>query len=202
MIANPTQNTRKQTIVELRNRISAWERRSPQAQTACVSTGCDALDALFPGHGIRRKSLWNGSGWRCQRCGDSVAACRASLVQNGSPCDSRGFSTTDLSGGAVRLRLRSLDAHRGPSPLRTRSTLGVPGIVALQGGRCRLGKDRASHGTRISASTTGGGRIGQRWLFRSPHSRIERALLGQRSFAGDATARLWRISPFPNESRL
>ena len=64
MFANPTQNTRKQTIVELRNRIRAWERHSPQVQTACVSTGCDALDALFPGHGIRPGSLveWVGEG--------------------------------------------------------------------------------------------------------------------------------------------
>ena len=64
MIAYPTQNTRKQTIVELRNRIRAWERRSPQSTTACMSTGCDALDALFPGHGIRRGSLveWVGDG--------------------------------------------------------------------------------------------------------------------------------------------
>ena len=57
MIAYPTQNTRKQAIVELRSQLRAWERRSPQVVTACISTGCDALDAMFPGHGIRQGSL-------------------------------------------------------------------------------------------------------------------------------------------------
>ncbi len=64
MIADPTQNTRKQTIVELRSRLRAWERRWPQVATAFISTGCDALDAMFPGHGVRRGSLveWVGDG--------------------------------------------------------------------------------------------------------------------------------------------
>jgi protein ImuA len=57
VIAKPTQNTQNQTIVELRKRISAWERRSPQARTACVSTGCDAMDAIFPAQGIQQGSL-------------------------------------------------------------------------------------------------------------------------------------------------
>lgn len=64
MIACPTQNTRKPTIVELRRQIQTWERRSPQTATPCVSTGCNAVDALFPGGGIRRGSLveWVGNG--------------------------------------------------------------------------------------------------------------------------------------------
>lgn len=57
MIANPTQNTQKQTIVELRKRILAWEGRLSHVLTACISTGCDALDAMFPGHGVRQGSL-------------------------------------------------------------------------------------------------------------------------------------------------
>jgi protein ImuA len=57
MIANPPQNTRKQTITELQNRLRTWERRLPQTATACTSTGCDALDAMLPGRGIRRGTL-------------------------------------------------------------------------------------------------------------------------------------------------
>jgi protein ImuA len=62
MIAEPIQNTPKPTIVELRNQLRKWERHFPQAQTACISTGCDALDALFPRHGIQQGSLveWVG----------------------------------------------------------------------------------------------------------------------------------------------
>jgi protein ImuA len=64
MIAEPIQNTQKPTIVELRNQLRAWERCSRQVQTACISTGCDALDALFPGRGVRLGSLveWVGDG--------------------------------------------------------------------------------------------------------------------------------------------
>jgi protein ImuA len=64
MIACTAQNTRKPTIVELRRQLRAWECRSPQAATPCISTGCDAIDALFPGGGIRRGSLveWVGDG--------------------------------------------------------------------------------------------------------------------------------------------
>jgi protein ImuA len=57
MIACPIQHTRKATLVELRRRISAWEGDFRFAATPCISTGCDALDALFPLGGIRRGSL-------------------------------------------------------------------------------------------------------------------------------------------------
>jgi protein ImuA len=47
---------RAQTITELRSRLSRWE-RPRQKEMECRSTGCDALDALFPERGVRRGSL-------------------------------------------------------------------------------------------------------------------------------------------------
>ena len=62
MTANYITSRRK--IIELQNRIWACQRNSPQGETAVISTGCDALDALFPDRGIRRGSLveWIGAG--------------------------------------------------------------------------------------------------------------------------------------------
>lgn len=54
-----------------------------------------------------------GRGWQGQRCGNPVAACGSSIVRNGTPCNPRGFSTTDLSASLVCLWLRSLDARCG-----------------------------------------------------------------------------------------
>jgi protein ImuA len=59
MIALPLStfaDRQQQTIAELRGRLSRWE-RPRQKETKCVSTGCDAIDALFPDRGVRRGSL-------------------------------------------------------------------------------------------------------------------------------------------------
>ncbi len=50
----------KRKIIELQGQIRAWERGS----TAVFTTGCDALDALLPSHGVREGSLveWLGNG--------------------------------------------------------------------------------------------------------------------------------------------
>jgi protein ImuA len=57
MHANIPPHTHQQTIAALQNQLRAWERRSSPATTDFVSTGCEALDALFPQHGIRHGSL-------------------------------------------------------------------------------------------------------------------------------------------------
>jgi len=57
MFQTAINHTQKQVVVELQGLIRQWERRKPQAATDFISTGCDALDALFPGRGIRRGSL-------------------------------------------------------------------------------------------------------------------------------------------------
>lgn len=58
-------NTQKLTIGELQSQIRAWERGPSVSNSinAC-STGCDALDALFPHQGVRLGSLveWLGEG--------------------------------------------------------------------------------------------------------------------------------------------
>jgi hypothetical protein len=60
MLANHIQYTpkqnRQQTIAELRGRIQAYQQRR-QFSPVLLSTGCDALDALFPCRGVRQGSL-------------------------------------------------------------------------------------------------------------------------------------------------
>lgn len=53
----------RQTIAELQAAIRRWERKAVQDADGVVSTGCRALDALFPAQGIRRGSVveWLGS---------------------------------------------------------------------------------------------------------------------------------------------
>lgn len=57
-------DTRKQRIVELQQQIRRWTRSSSATENPVCSTGCDALDALFPERGIQRGSLveWIGDG--------------------------------------------------------------------------------------------------------------------------------------------
>ena len=47
----------RQTIAELQTAIRRWERKPVQVRNGVVSTGCSALDELFPAEGIRRGSL-------------------------------------------------------------------------------------------------------------------------------------------------
>jgi protein ImuA len=53
----------RQTIAELQTALRRWERRPVQAGDGAVSTGCWAVDDLFPAQGIRRGSLveWLGT---------------------------------------------------------------------------------------------------------------------------------------------
>jgi protein ImuA len=51
------QSPAQQMIADLQNRIWASERRFVQGETAVTSTGCGALDALFPERGIRQGSI-------------------------------------------------------------------------------------------------------------------------------------------------
>jgi protein ImuA len=62
MIDAPINHTQKQRIVELQGRIRQWERRSVNAVSDALVTGCSSLDALLPLRGIRRGSLveWIG----------------------------------------------------------------------------------------------------------------------------------------------
>lgn len=55
-------DTQKQRIVELQSRIRACERGAFPHSTRYLTTGCDALDTLFPGQGVRQGSLveWLG----------------------------------------------------------------------------------------------------------------------------------------------
>ncbi len=64
MPANPTENARTHTVAELRKQLQEWERRSQRGSSTLVSTGCEVLDALLPGHGIRLGSVveWIGDG--------------------------------------------------------------------------------------------------------------------------------------------
>lgn len=57
-------DTQKRTIVELQSRIRAWERGASAHSTHSFTTGCDALDTLFPSEGVRQGSLveWLGDG--------------------------------------------------------------------------------------------------------------------------------------------
>jgi len=79
----------KDTVAELQGRIRVLERCAAHSKLAVSSTGCSALDALFPARGVRQGSLveWigqqegNGSGtlslliaWHlCQPAGAMVA---------------------------------------------------------------------------------------------------------------------------------
>jgi protein ImuA len=78
MISNPIQDIRAQTIVELQHQIRRWEHRGQQAATNAISTGCDVLDSLFPGGGIRRGSLveWIGQGEASGAGALSLLVCR------------------------------------------------------------------------------------------------------------------------------
>lgn len=64
MIQSPSPTARNQMVVELQGRMRQWERQVKNVATTVMSTGCDALDSLFPCHGIRRGSLveWVGDG--------------------------------------------------------------------------------------------------------------------------------------------
>lgn len=57
-------STRKPTIAELQSRIGGWGRGASVHETGSTTTGCDSLDALFPGSGVRQGSLveWLGEG--------------------------------------------------------------------------------------------------------------------------------------------
>jgi protein ImuA len=64
MDSGSSQHTTKPTLVELQARIRGWKRRTDTIATEIFSTGCGALDALFPSQGIRPGSLveWIGEG--------------------------------------------------------------------------------------------------------------------------------------------
>ena len=203
MIANPTQNTRKQTIVELRNRISAWERRSPQAQTACVSTGCDALDALFPGHGIRQGSLveWIGDG-------DASGAGTLSLLVGRRLCKTdRPAILVDFQQQIYPVALSAFGFDLS-TLIVVRPHCEREALWACQESlRCkavavvwaRIERLTGLAFRRLQLAAEESGSVG---FFVRPTAALNEPSWARRSFAGDATARLWRISPFPNESRL
>lgn len=71
----------KRAIVELRNQMRSWGRGPSVGSADSRSTGCEALDALLPNHGVRRGSLveWLGEG-------EASGAGTVSLIAGGRVC--------------------------------------------------------------------------------------------------------------------
>jgi protein ImuA len=102
-------------VANLQEAIRRWERKSVHEDSAVRSTGCRALDDLFPAQGIRRGSLveWlatdNGSG----AVTVSLIAGRNTCQAERSPANIRVNTETERGYGSIVL----IDEHRELNPV-------------------------------------------------------------------------------------